>query len=127
MTETIDNARALLRMFEQSDWQDMHIRAGDYSLFVARQRGGENPMRALRVIAAKRDQSVVTAPHVANLVSALPVGSTVQSGMMVAQIELLGDLIDVEADRDGVVETVFAEAGQLLEYGTPILRIISSH
>lgn len=141
MTHAVENARALLRLFRQSNARDMHVRVGDFAMFIARPNGGPNPMKGGRVhpsaIAAvdlavpsgveARKGDVLLAPHVASLVSALPVGTAVEPGQALARIELLGEVIDLEAEVSGFIETVFAADGDLLDYATPILKLVTTH
>ncbi|MFD2579984.1 acetyl-CoA carboxylase biotin carboxyl carrier protein subunit [Novosphingobium colocasiae] len=69
---------------------------------------------------------IVVAPHIASFLSALPVGSTVAAGEAVARIELLGEEIAVPADRAGTVSQVLAEAGALVEYSAPLVRLLAA-
>lgn len=140
MSHEVSNARALLRLFEQSGSRDMHVRLGTYEMFVARQDGGANPMlmaaAAEPVIALDSEVPAPTAhaeppltivaPHIASLVSSLPVGSAVGPGTKVARIEVLGEHIDLEAERAGFVEAVFVEEGQLVQFDAPILRLVAT-
>lgn len=138
MTDIITDTRALLRLFRQSGYADIHLRSGDYELFVARPNGGANPLHApvaAEVVhappaadpaeAAKAEQ-LVSAPHIASFVSALPVGSAVAAGDMIARIELLGEPIDLCADRAGLVTDVLAEPGALIEYAAPLVRLLAA-
>lgn len=137
MTDIITDTRALLRLFRQSGYADIHLRSGDYELFVARPGGGANPLHApvaveaapvpsaVPVEAAKAEQ-LVAAPHIASFVSALAVGSAVAAGDSVARIELLGEPIDLCADQAGLVTEVLAEPGALIEYAAPLVRLLAA-
>jgi biotin carboxyl carrier protein len=136
MSDTIRKSRVLLRLFAQSDYGELHIRDGDFQMFVARTAGRSNPMRghasmgalvhpAMPQAAAQTAAFVVSAPHIATLVSTLPVGSAVMAGDMVARIALLDELIDIPAEQPGMVDAVLAQPGALIEFATPILSLIS--
>jgi len=137
MTDIITDTRALLRLFRQSDYGDLHLRSGDYELFVARAHGGANPLRApiaqagpsLELGAPTRSgatEHLVSAPHIASFVSALAVGTAVAAGDAVARIELLGEPIDLLAEQAGLVTDVMAKPGALVEYAAPLVRLLAA-
>lgn len=132
MSDTIDNSRALLRLFTKSGYGELHVRLGDFQMFVARADGARNPLRAGGAPAAEPSapasavSHVVTAPHIASLVSTLPVGSAIAAGDMVARIALLDEEIDIAAEQAGMVDAVLAQPGTLVEYATPILSLRSA-
>jgi acetyl-CoA carboxylase biotin carboxyl carrier protein len=51
-------------------------------------------------------------------------GDHVKKGQVVGIIEAMKLMNEVEADADGVVEEIFIENGQTVEYGQPIFRIV---
>ncbi|SER84935.1 biotin/lipoyl-containing protein [Sphingobium sp. YR768] len=138
MTDIITDTRALLRLFRQSGYADIHLRSGDYELFVARPGGGANPLHAPVAVEAPpappavvpvetaKVEHLVAAPHIASFVSALAVGSAVAAGDSVARIELLGEPIDLCADQAGLVTEVLAEPGALIEYAAPLVRLLAA-
>jgi acetyl-CoA carboxylase biotin carboxyl carrier protein len=132
MTESIQNARALLRLFEATGNSDMHVRVGVFEIYVARSHGGLNPMLArsgnpgapeTRQANEALASIIVTAPHICTIVSVLPVGSAVDCGGTIARLAVLDETIDLAADQVGIIAEVFVEAGQLAEYGAPIARV----
>lgn len=137
MTDIVNDTRALLRLFSKSGYGDLHLRSGDYELFVAKPNGGVNPLHAPIAEAPSTGQpaapnqatgveQIVTAPHIASFVSALDVGSAVSAGDPVARIELLGEPIDLHAEQAGMVMDVLARPGALIEYATPLLRLLAA-
>lgn len=137
MTDIITDTRALLRLFRQSDYGDLHVRSGDYELFVARPQGGANPLRApIAQAGASAEpaapaqvgatEHLVSAPHIASFVSALAIGSAVAAGDAVARIELLGEPIDLFAQQAGLVTDVMAQPGALVEYAAPLVRLLAA-
>ncbi|MBB5685888.1 biotin/lipoyl-containing protein [Sphingobium boeckii] len=137
MSDTIDTTRALLRMFQQSGYGDIHVRSGDFAIFIARHAGQVNPLRGSVVRAGvvpvaeaagmPGARTIIAAPHIASMVSAIAPGSAVDVGDHVARIELLGESIDLVAEQRGFIQDVAAQPGQLLEYGAPIVTIIATH
>jgi acetyl-CoA carboxylase biotin carboxyl carrier protein len=121
----ISDTRALLRIFEKSDFRDLHLRLDGYSVFFAKPGGGANPMHdCVAAVPARATSShTIAAPHIASLASVLPTRSIVAIGDVVARLSLLDEFIDVTADQAGTVEAVSAEVGDLLEYGAPILEL----
>jgi biotin carboxyl carrier protein len=137
MSAIITDTRALLRLFRQSGYGDVHLRLGDYELFVAKPEGGANPLRAAAPEAIAPPQpaaptpsatteQLVSAPHIASFVSALAVGSNVAAGDAVARIELLGEPIDLCAEGPGMVIEVLAQPGALIEYAAPLVRLLAA-
>lgn len=129
--QAINDARALLGTLLSSDWLELHVVSGDTEIFLARVGAGVNPMReaAAPVGYARADapvgggETVMTAPHVATLVDILPAGTVVAAGQKVATLRVLDDREDVEAAVAGTVIRVGAAAGELVEYGAPLLSI----
>jgi len=132
MSELVSDTRTLLRLFRQSGYKDMHIRLDKYEAFFAWPEGAANPLSGSDAAAeeapsaAVGEDLIVAAPHIASFVSALPVGSTVAAGEAVALIELLGEEIAVPAERAGTVTEVLAEAGALVEYSAPLVRLLAA-
>lgn len=129
MSDAITDTRALLRLFEQSRYGELYVRGDDYSLFIARTAGRTNPL--LKSAAPVPDVApitsfLVTAPHIASLVSTVPVGSSVAAGDIVARIALLDEEIDIAAEQGGTVDALLAQPGALIEYAAPILSLIAA-
>jgi acetyl-CoA carboxylase biotin carboxyl carrier protein len=131
----VSDTRALLWIFEKSDYRDLHLRLEGYSVFLAKSGGHANPMhdspigdrplhdRIVPDVARSTASHAIVAPHIASLISTLPLGSCVAMGDIVARLSLLDEFIDLKADYVGTVEAVSAEVGDLLEYGSPILEL----
>ncbi|NWK94427.1 hypothetical protein DM806_01730 [Sphingobium lactosutens] len=137
MNDIVTDTRALLRLFRQSGYGDIHLRTDDYELFVARPGGGANPLRApidraaavpesAPPIEATGAEQVIAAPHIASFVFALAVGSTVAAGDAVARIELLGEPIDLFAEQPGMITEVLVQPGALIEYAVPLVRLLAA-
>ena len=52
------------------------------------------------------------------------VGDSVKKGQVLGIIEAMKLMNEIEAERDGVIEAVLVENGQLVEYGQPLFSMI---
>lgn len=52
------------------------------------------------------------------------VGDSVKKGQVLGIVEAMKLMNEIEAERDGVVEAILVENGQLVEYGQPLFSII---
>lgn len=128
----IDNARALMDGLLKSDWKELHVASDGLEVFIARDGAGPNPMLGEVVTAAPATSAPpavaaavkeITAPHVATLVSLVAEGTEVQAGDSVAVLSVLDEEEDLPAPAAGRVAGLLAQAGDLVEFGTPLLRI----
>lgn len=137
MSDIIADTRALLRLFRQSGYADMHLRLDNYELFVARPNGAANPLlvRCVPVggealssapTTSIANEQLLSAPHIASFVSALAVGSAVSAGDAVVRLELLGERIDLFAKAPAMVTEVLVEPGALVEYAVPLVRLLAA-
>ena len=53
-------------------------------------------------------------------------GDVIEKGQTICFIEELTRLLPVVSDKEGIVDTILIENGQNIEYGQPILKLISS-
>lgn len=129
VAQAINDARALLDTLLASGWGEVHVVSGDTEIFIARQRGAPNPMRAAPPEAGSgatvppAPERLVSAPHVATLVDALPLGTVVAVGDAIATLRVLEDREIVEAPVAGTIVRIDATIGSLLDYGAPLLAI----
>lgn len=107
----IDDARALLAEF---------VRNGLHSAAVELRPGLE---LRLNRDPAEPSGTQVAAPHVGTLVERLDAGTCVDSGAVLAVLDLLGERVEVVAPRSGVVTEDGPEVGSLVQYGEAIAWI----
>ena len=133
----INDARALLQTLMASDWREVHVRSGEAEIFIARDGGGPNPMREPAPTASAAptagpvsltearavSDTVVTAPHVATLMEALPAGSVVSAGQTVASLRVLDETETIAAPVSGIIVRLSAAVGDLVDFKAPILSI----
>ena len=126
MSSTIEEVRALLGGFVASPWRELHVRSGDWSLFMAKANGGANPMlvragqAAAAAVAALRE---VTAPHLGIFSARVAPGAEVQVGTVIGQVDKLGEATDVVSDVAGRIAAVLPSDGDMVEYGAPLVRM----
>jgi biotin carboxyl carrier protein len=125
MSGTLQDVRALIVAIERSPWREIYVRTGGWSVFLAKPGGGPNPLRAPAAAVAARGDSVdVAAAHLGLFTSCLPVGTAVTAGSVVGLVEVLGSFTEVTSDMAGIIESVLADEGALVEYGAPLVRIL---
>ena len=136
-TQAIDDARALLDTLLASGAQQIHVHVGGTEIFIARAGAPASPMRmaapapapaavpapAPATAPAPGVEVEVRLPHVATLVSVLPVGTAVTAGQVVASVHVLDEPEELTAPTGGTIAGVAAAAGALLDYGALVVTI----
>ena len=103
--------------------------SGETEIFIARDGGRSNPMRAESSAPLQESAEpatrleAVAAPHVATVAWLAQAGALVAAGDIVARIEVLEESEDVPAPVPGQVAEAVAQIGALVEYGETLLRI----
>ena len=123
MSDSVQNARAMLTLFAKSPWRDLYVRTTDGELFFAKPDGATNPMRAAPPAAAETIQTTIRAPHLASVVSVQPKGTTIMAGASVVVLELLGEAFDVISPAAGTVASIAATPGDLVEFDQPLVSL----
>lgn len=84
---------------------------------------------------AKRDEQpagkIVKSPLVGTFYAApaedadpyVSVGDTVKKGQVLAIVEAMKLMNEIESDFDGTIEEIYVENGQAVEYGQPLFRL----
>jgi biotin carboxyl carrier protein len=127
----IDDARALMDALLAAGWREIHVVNGETELFIARDDGGPNPMRAVSAQPADEApqaraagaEHVVKAPHVATFVSVSPEGSWVEQGEALARLSVLDEEEDLAAPVSGYVGASSFASGDLIEFGDVVVTI----
>lgn len=132
VAQAVNDARALMDTLQASDWLEVHVVSGGTEIFLGKAGAKANPMRTAAPVAvpapamapaAKGAVKALLLPHVATLVEALPVNSSVSAGQRVATIRVLDETEELTAPASGTICAVNAEPGALLEYGITLLSI----
>jgi acetyl-CoA carboxylase biotin carboxyl carrier protein len=144
---------ALLEAFDESDWLEMTISAGNDRLYVSRRPHGDGAPRPARVEPAPVPASepavaepaperaapetlagaVVESPSVGLFWRSpapgappfVEAGQQVSAGDTLAIVEVMKLMNHVVAPAPGIVEAILAENGARVEYGQPLLTIVS--
>lgn len=128
----IDDLRALMTSFLESDWSEAHVIDARGEIFIAREGGGPNPLLGeiggyeaadVPAAGALRD---LAAPHVATLVSILAPGDRVAAGAELARLSVLDEEESFLSPAAGEVAEVCISAGALVEHGTILVRLRES-
>jgi acetyl-CoA carboxylase biotin carboxyl carrier protein len=117
----LEEIRALAMHFAASPWQDLHVRTAKWTVFMAKPGGSENPM--LAVPGHSENMSTVDAPHLGLFTAAVAAGSVLTAGMPIGRLEVLGKNENVASEKAGRIIAILADGGELVEYGTPLVRI----
>lgn len=138
MSATITDIRALLIAFEKCGYSALTLEMGDTAVHFARGDGAGSPFLAPAAIApppaaepiaeaaasaVKVPGAAVTAPHIGTFVSALPVGTQVAVGDIVATIRVLDETVAIAAPCHGTVASVSLVPEDLAEYGMTLVTI----
>jgi acetyl-CoA carboxylase biotin carboxyl carrier protein len=129
MSQSVDDVRALLRDFRQSPWFDLHVKSADWCIFLAKPGGKANPMLAVdageaAVEAADLGDAIsIGAPHLGLFSPHVDVGAQVAAGVSIGVLNVLDRATEVIAESAGIVEAVFFQEGDLVEYGEALVTI----
>lgn len=129
LQQAIDDARALIDALTARDWQEVHVVSGDTEIFIAKNGGSINPMRALEnckalPLADELGPTIVKAPHVGTIVHVAAVGAVVANGEVVARLRVLDTVEDIVTPILGQIALVHAKVGALVEFDAPIIALI---
>ena len=91
----------------------------------------ENLVQSCEEVQEEPEGTIVTSPLVGTFYEApaegeapyVKVGDIVQKGQMLAIVEAMKLMNDIECDFDGVVSEVLVKNGETVEYGQPLFRI----
>lgn len=125
----IDDARALIDALLATDWAEVHVTGTDFAIFIARDGGCANPMRALPDFAAQPAAvpagpfTTLSAAQVATVDWIAAVGDRLEPGQAVARLSVLDEPQDLTAQRGGTVVQVHAAPGDLVEFGMPLAEV----
>ena len=126
MHPAIGELRALLLQFERSGLKDIYLRAGDWTVFMARPDGAANPMAAApagEAAVAPQHLVAVPAPHPGLFEPACAAGQQVEKGALVGMLDVLGRKTEVFSQAAGRVASICAAERALVEYGDSLLEL----
>jgi acetyl-CoA carboxylase biotin carboxyl carrier protein len=128
LQQAIDDARALIDVLTARDWQEVHVVSGETEIFIAKNGGSINPMRAHETckalpLADDLGQTIVKAPHVGTIVYVAATGAVVANGQVVARLRVLDTVEDIVTPGSGRIAVTHAKVGTLVEFDAPIIAI----
>lgn len=118
-----DDASAFFALFRQSPWKSCHLKIADMEIFVARDSGMSSPEGAADAALQEIATATLRAPHLGTLVALADIGARLAAGQSYARLELLGEIVDLLADMDGLVLEQLQPLGTLIEYDQPLLSL----
>jgi biotin carboxyl carrier protein len=125
-----NDAAAFFTLFRGSPWKSCHLRAGGIEIFVSRDPGVANPMtgapaelRAAEAPAVSAPATTLRAPHLGTLLALAEIGKPLEPGQAFAQLDLLGETIDLVSEMGGTVADHLLTIGALAEYDQPLLLL----
>ena len=134
--KAIDNARALTVAMIEHGWGTVHVASSTGEFFLAKESGHRDPLSpvasaapvpavaiALPVATAAAPAVEIKAPHIATVVSLVPVGTAVAAGQILATLRVLDTTSEVFAPTAGTIAGHGAAVGDLAEFGTVLVRL----
>lgn len=125
--DPITELRAMLMQFVHSGKQDLYLRSGRWTVFMALPGGAANPMRqelpASAEAVASEPAVALRAPHLGLFEPRCVPGDMVEEGAVVCAIDVLGRKTEVTATRAGRVIALCAAANDLVEYADALAEI----
>lgn len=128
----IDDLRALMDAFAESDWQELHLADGETEIYLSRDGSRGNPLLGsthgtIEAVDRASPDAIfdVRTPHVCTVANVSVIaGNSVVEGQDLAILSVLDEVVVLTSPVSGVViETLFGE-GELAEFGALLFRIV---
>lgn len=141
----IAQIRKLIKLVQSSDLTEIEVTEGDQTVRISRQHAAPPPATHYAAVAAPvaaapsatpaeeevDEKNTVTSPMVGTFYrspspdadSFVNVGQKVKKGEAICIIEAMKMMNEIEAEYDGIVESVLIENATPVEYGQPIFVI----
>jgi biotin carboxyl carrier protein len=119
---TLHEVRALLRAFARSDWRAAQVRAGDLEVWFSR----DTSLRPEGSVASAEPLAIVAelkAPHLGTLAWLADPGTAIAAGSEYGGLRVLDEERALVAESGGVVAQHRRAAGDLIEYGEPLVAL----
>jgi acetyl-CoA carboxylase biotin carboxyl carrier protein len=115
---------SLVDLMERSGLSELDFHEGESR--VALELLPPPPRPAGRAVAETADPGLtVTAPRVGVFHAAVAAGTHVQAGKAIGEIKVMDVKFSITAPASGLVEEVLVENGLGVEYGQPLIRIMT--
>ena len=136
----VEQIARVVKLVERSQLHEITITDNGQSIKVLNNvdsQSSANPVEAMPIQELEhegREPLQVRATHVGKVYlseddatdNLVKEGDVIEKGQTICFIEELTRLLPVVSDKEGIVDTILIENGQNIEYGQPILKLISS-
>lgn len=121
----MDNVRALLRQFAQSDYRVLHAVADGFDIFFSRDPAMRDPYFIYGEDEAARAAEIVglRAPHLGTLVEVASPGAVIVAGAVYGRLVVLDRVTDLVAAVGGRVVSTPRAPGDLVEYDDVLIEL----
>ena len=143
---TTDDLAALIRIFDASDWTEMHLKVEGAELFISRDGNAPSPTRAAAPVvpsqavpispgkaeaAIPAGRVAIRAPSLGTFYRApkpgapafVELGQTVTADTEICLIEVMKLFTAVRAGLRGTVREVYVQDGDLVEFDQPLFLV----
>lgn len=147
MKGSVDNMKfeqlvELIQTVSSSNLGEFKYEEGDFKISLKKEKGevrlaeqsesvSDNVLEQPRESVKSREGNVIKSPLVGTFYASpaedadpfVQVGEQVQKGKILAIVEAMKLMNEIESEFEGIVAEVLVENGQAVEYGTPLFRI----
>ena len=147
MKGSVDNMKfeqliELIQTVSSSNLGEFKYEEGDFKISLKKEKGevrlaeqsesvSDRVLEQPRESVKSREGNVIKSPLVGTFYASpaedadpfVQVGEQVQKGKILAIVEAMKLMNEIESEFDGVVEEIFVENGQAVEYGQPLFRL----
>lgn len=132
----------LIQTVSSSNLGEFKYEEGDFKISLKKEKGevrlaeqsesvSDRVLEQPRESVKSREGNVIKSPLVGTFYASpaedadpfVQVGEQVQKGKILAIVEAMKLMNEIESEFDGVVEEIFVENGQAVEYGQPLFRL----
>ena len=120
----VNDARALLRQFLNTDYKALHASTARIDIFFSRDPDIRADLQEASGAAdAETTKIFATAPHLGTIAALSPQGERVAAGGAYGRIRVLDEESDLISEHEGVIAGHRCKIGDLVEYRQPIVAL----
>lgn len=128
LVQAVSNSALIHFQYEAKDGTKLSMEKGSDGV---QPTVAAKPVEVLPSIQKEAEGKLLCSPLVGTFYAApaegaeayVKLGDTVQKGQVLAIVEAMKLMNEIESEYDGVVEEILVENGQMVEYGQPLFRI----
>lgn len=141
----IDQIITLINTVSKSSLSSFTLEEGDMKLSLEANRGvsfNQTPVQVMTSSVSLQQEGIEEAEEVGEIISSplvgtfyvapseeadpyVQVGDSIQEGQVIGIVEAMKLMNHVESEYSGVVSEILVKNGEMVEYGQPLIRIIS--